>query len=180
MRWHTVSAGVIVALVAITLSFFVSCSIVDRTSYEDHEGRIPESFFSKIRRGKTSQDWIVGNLGEPERLQKGPGSQEIYTYRLMRAQEKHAGLLIVLRYDGVYRDVEYFHVFFEDGLVRRHWRDEFVEVQTHRYFDQAAEDTMDAPDTETEEPLGQAAESASAESLSAPRPEESDAFELRL
>ncbi|SMF36675.1 hypothetical protein SAMN02745866_02380 [Alteromonadaceae bacterium Bs31] len=121
-------------LIFIALGFFSGCSISDRTTYEDGEGRIPEKVFSDIRRGKTEKSWLVSQLGEPDILQSGPDSKEIYTYRLMRAQEKHADLLIFLRYDGVSRDVEYFHVFFENNIVRRHWRDSVSEVQTRRYF----------------------------------------------
>lgn len=114
------------------------CSISDRTSFEDDSGRIPETFFSDIRRGKTSKEWIEAQLGTPQGLQQGPGSKQIYTYRIVRSQQKHADLLIVLRYDGVYRDVEYFHIFFENDIVERHWRDALPMVQTARYFGEPA------------------------------------------
>ncbi len=138
--------------VVLYVVYLTACSISDRTSYEDGEGRIPEKFFSDIRRGKTEKSWVVSQLGEPDILQKGPDAKEIYTYRLMRAQQKHADLLVVLRYNGVSRDVEYFHLFFDNDIVRRHWRDSFSEVQTGRYFGPASKEAIEVSVKEVSEP----------------------------
>jgi|GEM_PF-2289030 len=112
----------------------LGCAISDSTGYEDAEGRIPDTFFSDIRRGKTTRQWIESQLGQPDHVQEGPAGKLISTYRLSRSQKKHAAVLIFFRYDGEQRDVEYFHVYYEHDIVGRHWRDGFSEVQTARYF----------------------------------------------
>lgn len=112
------------------------CSIADKTTYEDPEGALSDTFFSDIGNGKTTQDWVEAQLGTPEEIQQGPGTQQIYSYRLARLQKKHAALLVILRYDGVARETEYFHVFFDNGIVKKHWRDSYLHVQVSRYFKQ--------------------------------------------
>lgn len=105
------------------------CSIADRVSYEDGEGRISEQVFSEIDNGKTQKQWVVNQLGEPFAQAYGPDNSELFTYRMTRAHTKHASLLLFLRYNGVERDVEYFHVVFDNNIVKKHWHDKFPVVQ---------------------------------------------------
>lgn len=131
--------------------FLTACSIADKTTYEDPEGALPETFFSDIGNGKTRQEWVVAQLGDPEEIQQGPEAQQIYSYRLARLQKKHANLLLVLRYDGVARETEYFHVFFDNGIVKKHWRDGYLQVQASRYF-KASVSTMEDSE-EADQPI---------------------------
>ncbi|WP_075185502.1 hypothetical protein [Teredinibacter haidensis] len=145
--------------VIFSVAFLASCSVSTTTSFNDAEGRIPDDFFYEIRRGKTTEHWIESQLGKPLIVQQGPGSKQISTYRLTRAHKKHADLLVLLRYNGEKREVEYFHVFYEEAVVRRHWRDAFSEVQVDRYFgkpkkNKAEIKAVDTPPSTTPIPEG--------------------------
>lgn len=105
------------------------CAIADRVSYEDSEGKIPEEVFAEIDNGKTQKQWVVNQLGEPFAKAYDTDNSELFTYRLTRAHTKHASLLLFLRYNGVERDVEYFHVVFNNNIVKKHWHDKFPVVQ---------------------------------------------------
>lgn len=113
----------------IVISVLTGCSIADRVSYEDSEGKIPEEVFTEIDNGKTEKQWVVNQLGEPFAKAYGTDNSELFTYRLTRAHTKHASLLLFLRYNGVERDVEYFHVVFNNDIVKKHWHDKFPVVQ---------------------------------------------------
>lgn len=109
-----------------------ACSVSDRISYEDTEGEVPEALFEKIRKNKTRKSWIVSNLGDPHLIEKQSDSQEVYTYRFTRSHYRNGQILLIFRYGRVKRDVEYFHVAFENGVVKKHWMDEFAYVQMHK------------------------------------------------
>ncbi|WP_162926434.1 hypothetical protein [Teredinibacter purpureus] len=113
-----------------------SCSISNKTAYEDVEGLLPDNFFVDIRHNKTSQLWIESQLGEPQSRQQGPDNQSISNYRLYRLNKMHADLFVLLRYDGEEQDVEYFHVFYDEGVVKSHWRDRYAKAQSTTFFRQ--------------------------------------------
>ena len=117
--------------VALLLS---GCSFYNKTAYIDDEGRLPESFFNDLHRSKTSQSWVLSQLGDPESVQQGPDSKQIFNYRLSRTDHKHADFLVVMRIDGKHSEVEYLHILFEKQLLRKHWRDDYSQAQTSRYF----------------------------------------------
>lgn len=127
------------------LVFIGGCSLSSKVSYHDGEGRIPASFLGDIRRNKTEKYWITSNLGEPDYVQAGPQTQEIYTYRFTRASTRHGDLLFVFRYNGAKRETEYFHVFFDDDVVQRYWLDEYAQVQAERYFKEARIEPISTP-----------------------------------
>jgi len=124
----------------------VGCSIADKTVFEDREGEIPETFFSDIRRGKTSRSWIESQLGEPETIQHGPDTQQIYNYRFAKVQKKEASLLVLLKYDGLEREQHYFHVLFEDSRVKKFWHDDYLQVQGDKYFKTNKQKSHKEPD----------------------------------
>ena len=113
----------------ILVVFLTGCAVAHRVSYEDGEGKIPQEVFSGIENGKTEKSWVVNQLGSPFNKAYGVDNSELYTYRLTRADTRHASLLLFLRYNGVERDVEYFHVVFENDVVKEHWHDRLSVVQ---------------------------------------------------
>ena len=123
-------------------ALLTGCSIADRVSYEDSEGKIPEEVFAEIKNGKTQKQWVVNQLGEPFASAYGSDNSELFTYRLTRAHIKHASLLLFLRYNGVERDVQYFHVVFDNNIVKKHWHDKFAVVQG---FVPLADKVVEAP-----------------------------------
>ncbi|WP_028877515.1 lipoprotein [Teredinibacter turnerae] len=122
-----------IALVFLLL-FLGACAISSKVTHFDGEGRIPDSFLDDIRRNKTEKYWITANLGDPDFIQEGPLAQEIYTYRFSRAKSRHGNLLFFFRYDGANRETEYFHVVFQEDVVKRYWLDDYAQVQAERYF----------------------------------------------
>lgn len=113
----------------IVSALLTGCTIADRVSYEDGEGKIPQEVFADVKNGKTQKQWVVNQLGEPFAKAYGTDNSELFTYRLTRAHTKHASLLLFLRYSGVERDVEYFHVVFNNNTVKKHWHDKYPVVQ---------------------------------------------------
>lgn len=148
-KWLTVFNSL---LLAFSLS---ACSISHRVSYEDGEGSVPHSFFHDIKNNKTEKNWIVANLGEPHYSQQGPDQQEIYTYQLTRSFNKHGDLLFFFRYNGAERETEYFHVLFDADLVKRHWMDDYAQVQSHKAFKPAKTTEMEPAPGEASQPVQQ-------------------------
>ncbi|WP_018275866.1 hypothetical protein WKI13_14920 [Teredinibacter turnerae] len=122
-----------IALVSLLL-LLGACAISSKVTHFDGEGRIPDSFLDDIRRNKTEKYWITANLGDPDFIQEGPLAQEIYTYRFSRAKSRHGNLLFFFRYDGANLETEYFHVVFQEDVVKRYWLDDYAQVQAERYF----------------------------------------------
>ena len=113
------------SVVILFLAFFLgSCSVTDRTSYEDDEGAVPESFFSSIKKNKTQKKWIVHHLGKPLSAYYTSDNKEIVTYQIRRAKYRNASLLLFMRYNSVRRDPRYFHVLLDNDVVKKTWWDE--------------------------------------------------------
>ena len=99
------------------------CTISDRHSYVDSEGRVPDDVFAAIKNGKTVKQWVVNQLGEPFIKSYSDNQRELFTYRYSSEQTKQANLLLVLRYQAQERDINYFHIVFENSMVVKHWWD---------------------------------------------------------
>ncbi len=116
----------------LTSLFISSCSISNRWVNEDAEGIVPESFFSTIKRNRTEKAWVLDNIGEPQSSVIGPNNEEIVTYNFKRTQYRAASLFIVFRYDSSTQDMEYYHLMYCDGVVKKAWWDKFQDVQVTR------------------------------------------------
>lgn len=137
------------------ICILASCTIADKTTFADKEGTLPETFFSDIRKGKTTASWIKSQLGEPETIQQGPDLQQIYNYRFSKVQKKHAGLLFLVRYDGIEREQHYFHVLLDNDIVKKYWNDDYLQVQGDKYFKKAKPVAPEQPEeTEQSTPEG--------------------------
>ena len=122
---------------ALCITFLISllissCSISNRWVNEDAEGIVPESFFSTIKRNRTEKAWVLDNIGEPQSSVIGPNNEEIVTYNFKRTQYRAASLFIVFRYDSSTQDMEYYHLMYCDGIVKKAWWDKFQDVQVAR------------------------------------------------
>jgi hypothetical protein len=104
-------------------------SVNDTSHYTDAEGRIPESLLLEIQPHRTNRSWIYTHFGEPLNVLDTVSGQEVFTYPLTRVHRKDVTLLFLVRYRGVERKTEYFHVAFEGDLVSNHWIDELPLVQ---------------------------------------------------
>lgn len=119
-------------LIACLLLFIQGCAVSGRVAYEDEEGQVPDDFFEEIRKHRTDTDWVLSQLGEPLQQQELANGVSLYTWQLARASYKHASLLIVLRYNTVARETEYFHLVSQNGKVKKYWRDQFSNVQLNK------------------------------------------------
>ncbi|PCK10069.1 MAG: hypothetical protein COA42_00270 [Alteromonadaceae bacterium] len=118
-------------LAACAVFILESCSISDRIAYEDNEGAVPEQFFKQIRRDRSEKSWVVANLGDPYRIQQRLPGQEIYTYRMTRSQYRNGQFLLLLHYGKMDEEVRYLHIALQDDIVKSHWFDSLVHVQTY-------------------------------------------------
>lgn len=114
----------VVVFCLVSLIGLGACSVTNRTSYEDDEGSVPESFFSSIKKNKTQKKWIIHHLGEPLSTYYTKDNKEILTYQIRRAQYRNVSLLFFMRYNSVKRDPRYFHMLLDKDIVRKTWWDE--------------------------------------------------------
>ncbi len=126
-----------------SLVFFLpACTVSERVSLEDTEGVIPESIFEAIKFKKTQKKWVVDNLGQPFSIQNRTEKQQVYNYRFARRKIRNGQMLFLFRYGRSEDDVSFYHVAFEDNVVRNAWMDEFATVQL---YDGAIEGLSDYP-----------------------------------
>ncbi len=114
----------------------LSCSISERVSYADGEGRIPTVILQAIGKQKTEKSWVVVHLGEPFSIDrvspgggKSPALYEVYNYRFSKSHVRNGHLFYLFRAGGVQETVEYFHVAFDRDVVQKTWLDQYPRAQ---------------------------------------------------
>ncbi|MFL0808959.1 MAG: hypothetical protein K6L76_00955 [Agarilytica sp.] len=112
------------------LAFLSACSVTDRVTYTDGEGRVPPEVIKRITSKPTSRAWVMSQLGKPMHIDRIEtlGRQkelhyEIYTYRFSRTFIRSAQVFYVFKSGAREEEEEYFHVAFENGLSQRAWLD---------------------------------------------------------
>lgn len=119
----------IVCLIS-ALLYVSACSVTDRVTYADGEGRVPPDVIKRIKTKPTSKMWVMSQLGDPMHIdrietvgRKKELHYEIYTYRFSRTFIRSAQVLYVFKSGAREEEVEYFHIAFENGLSQRAWMD---------------------------------------------------------
>lgn len=129
MRGPRASALCIALFLLVALA---GCTVSDRWVYEDSEGVVADEFFEQIRKNQTEQSWIVAKLGKPKTMSMDASNYEFATYSFKRVHYQSTSLLLVLRYTGSEHDIQYYHLMYCDGVLKKHWWDKLAEIDTKK------------------------------------------------
>ena len=122
------SYGIMCGLL-LSLMLQLSCSVSKRIEYSNNASLLEDNFFGELHNDKTKTDWILAILGEPLFMDSVDERVATYTWQLSRSSYTHLGLLVVLRYNTVEQEREYFHVVSVQGVIKKHWLDHLPNIR---------------------------------------------------
>lgn len=67
-------------LLMIISLFFMSACVYTQNTYQKESNNIDKQKMVQIETGKTDKQWIIANLGMPDRIQSNQDGTEIYEY----------------------------------------------------------------------------------------------------
>lgn len=132
-----------------------ACSLlaVDRVErYRDSEGVFAAEMLETIEPHVTTRLWLLQQFGSPLYTTRGPDDAEVLTWQFVRQNMNRTALLGLFRYTRTTEDRRYLHAVIHEGIVVRHWRDQFAHVDVDRVFPAVGLPRHAAP-VEESEPL---------------------------
>jgi hypothetical protein len=117
---------VFLAVLLAGLFFLNACALFDHrntVTYGHNSKPVPEQVFNSIRVNKTTRDWVLENIGEPDQVSRGSNTSEIFTYRFEEHHTKRTRVFLLFSFKK--NEVKEKHVFvhFVGGVVHKYWRD---------------------------------------------------------
>ncbi len=105
-------------LLLFPLLALTACVYVQDSHVRDKGREVSQQTVAKIELGKTTKDWVLTNLGTPDRIQAEKEGLEVYEYIRERSQhsEKKFILLFSLESDELI-DRKITRVVMRDGIV---------------------------------------------------------------
>ncbi len=116
-------------LLFLIVAYFLSlsaCALFDMRStvtYGHNHRPIPEQVFDSIRINKTTRDWVLENIGEPDRVSRGQNTSEIFTYRFEEHHTKRTRIFLLFSFKKNVIQEKHVFVHFVGGVVHKFWRD---------------------------------------------------------
>ncbi len=141
------------------LSSLSGCALFDmhNTVTYGHDSRqVPEQVFESIRINKTTRDWVLENVGEPDRVSRGQNMSEIFTYRFEEHHTKRTRVFLLFSFKKSTIKEKHVFVHFVGGVVHKYWRDyqmPALPVDRFEIEHSQAESSQSQPSTSWSEPL---------------------------
>lgn len=114
-----------------------ACSLVavDRVErFKDSEGIFAIELLDTIEPHATTRLWLLQQFGEPLYTTRGPDDADILTWQFVRQNLNRTAFLGLFRYSRTTEEKRYLHAVIHEGVVMRHWRDQYAHVDVERVF----------------------------------------------
>jgi outer membrane protein assembly factor BamE (lipoprotein component of BamABCDE complex) len=104
-----------------------SCSIVERKTeviYTADDKRVPEKIINSVRVGKTTKNWLVENLGEPNRVEENEQGLEDYLYEYTKNTGSYTSVFLLYSAESREQITITVHFEFEGDILKKYWAQE--------------------------------------------------------
>lgn len=68
------------SVILIVFSLFMTACVYVQNTHQDQSNRIDKQKMVQIEIGKTDKQWIISNMGTPDKIQSGKDGLETYEY----------------------------------------------------------------------------------------------------
>lgn len=103
-----------------------ACSVVDireTVSYDGKRGMIPEAVYENIRPGETTREWLVEQIGEPDKIAEKTAQKSIWIYRFEEKHNNRFRILFLLTFNSVQLHERHIFVELKNAVVQHVWKD---------------------------------------------------------
>ena len=107
---------------ALVLSSAGGC-LVAGSSTESRTGKfVPESTFAQIEPGKTTAEWVVATLGDPNKRTKLKDDSEILEWHYSEERQSNGAIFLLFANSNTKKTEGKAFVEVKDGVVAKKWR----------------------------------------------------------
>ncbi len=105
--------------------FLTGCTIISSNSNTNTSGtEVSDQTLSQLEVGKTTKEWLIAALGQPDSKSLVDEKTEILKYRATRTTYQHSGLFIVFDSQSKHEESETVYFEFQEGVLQRYWKSE--------------------------------------------------------
>lgn len=118
--------AVFLTVMLVGLFTLSACALFDHrntVTYGHNSRPVPEQIFNSIRVNKTTRDWVLENVGEPDQISRGSNTSEIFTYRFEEHHAKRTRFFLLFSFKKNVIKEKHVFVHFVGGVVHKFWRD---------------------------------------------------------
>jgi len=104
-----------------------SCSIVERKTeviYTADDKRVPEKIINSVRVGKTTKEWLVENLGEPNKVEENEQGMEDYLYEYTKNTGSYTSVFLIYSAESKEQITVTVHFEFDADILKKYWAQE--------------------------------------------------------
>lgn len=109
------------------LSLMQSCSIVERKTeviYAVDDKRVPERLINSVLMGKTRKEWVVENIGRPDKIEHRANHNEVYIYEYTKNVDRYTSVLLLYRSESTEQIITSIFFEFNNGVLKKYWSEE--------------------------------------------------------
>lgn len=107
----------------IVVSGLLSGCLVATSSQTTHSGSyVSDSTWSKLEKGRTSQEWVLTVIGQPTSKSTVPGGKEVWKFSYTTRTENDGAVFLIFAGSSKEENASNAFIEFKDGIVTDWWR----------------------------------------------------------
>jgi outer membrane protein assembly factor BamE (lipoprotein component of BamABCDE complex) len=114
-----------IVLMTLCFTLLSACQVLDiseKVSYEEGDRPLPHTLINSINKGRTSKDWVMRHLGEPDE-KRLIGDNMLFTYHYQQQVKSRIRLILLFQYRQQQTRQRSLYIEFKDDLVNKVWLD---------------------------------------------------------